>query len=313
MKGFRELELFVRAAEAGSLSMAARLLDLSPAVASAMLKRLEADLGVMLFVRSTRSLRLTQAGEAYLQHARQALEELAAGWDAIQQGSQAPRGVLQLSLPSDLGRNLVLSWLDEFLADYPLLELRLDLSDQLADVYRQRVDLALRYGIPDDSALVALPVAPENRRVLCAAPSYLHRHGMPATLDELAHHRCLCFMLDGFVYNRWRLLGAGREQVIEVPPICVSSDGDVVRRWAVAGQGIAYKSALDISEDLLAGRLVALLPQYQGESAPLNLVCPGRRQILPHIQALHALLQQRSRDRLEQLQRLQEPSRTALP
>lgn len=295
MRGFRELELFIRAAECGSLSMAARLLDLSPAVASATIKRLEGELGVLLFVRSTRSLRLTQAGEIYLQHARRALQDLAAGWDAIQQNNLEPRGVLHLSLPSDLGRNLVLPWLDEFLANYPLLELRLDLSDLYADVYRQRIDLTLRYGEPEDSSLIALPVAPDNYRILCASPEYLAKYGTPVDLVDLLEHRCLCFMLDGYVYNRWRLLQNGREQVAEVVASRVSSDGDIVRRWALAGQGIAYKSVLDVSSDLLAGRLRTILPAWQGEMAPLNLICPNRKQITPHVQVLQTLLAENCR------------------
>src|SRR3989344_3837427 len=141
MLRFDDLQLFVTTADLGNLSAAARRLDISPAVASAALKRLEQQLDVRLFSRSTRSLRLTPEGELFLGHAR--------------------------------------------------LQLRLLLGDRVAALFREPVDIALRYGAPEDSSLVALPVAAANRRVLCAAPQYLHKHGTPQTVDELSEHNCL--------------------------------------------------------------------------------------------------------------------------
>lgn len=136
-----DLQLFVRTADSGSLSAAARGLDVSPAVASAALKRLEASLGARLFVRSTRSLRLTAEGEAYLLHARAALASLHEGAQALAGGREAISGVLQLSAPSDFGRNVLLPWLDEFQASHPQLQVRLLLGDGLTDLFRQPVDL----------------------------------------------------------------------------------------------------------------------------------------------------------------------------
>src|SRR6478752_8315831 len=143
MKALLELEFFVRAADSGSFSAAARSLDLSPAAASAAIKRLETELQVRLFVRSTRSLRLTPDGERFLLHCRVALQALADGEQALRGDGSALRGSLQLSLPSDLGRHAVLPWLDAFLARHPALRLRVQLSDRVADVYREPVDLAL--------------------------------------------------------------------------------------------------------------------------------------------------------------------------
>ncbi|HEU4537521.1 MAG TPA: LysR family transcriptional regulator, partial [Polyangiaceae bacterium] len=175
MKAEQGLALFVATADAGSLSAAARRLGLTPAAASAALKRLEAELGALLFVRSTRSLRLTPEGERFLHYGRRALLLLREGREAVARGHDAAGGTLQVSAPSDLGRRHVLAWLDEFQARQPGLRLRLQLSDRLAGLHREPVDVALRYGKPRDSALVALPVAPYNRRVLCASPDYLAR------------------------------------------------------------------------------------------------------------------------------------------
>lgn len=290
MKTLQDLELFVRTAELGSLSAAARRLELTPAAASAALKRLEAALQAPLFVRSTRSLRLTAEGEVFVQHCRQALALLAEGRAAVASGRAVVRGVLQLSLPSDLGRNVLLPWLDAFQQHHPAVALRLQLSDRLADVYRQPVDLTIRYGTLPDSSLVALPLVPGNRRVLCASPDYLARAGAPASPAELVGHNCLCFMLGEAVHDRWRFFRDGQETSVAVRGDRVSDDGDVVRRWALAGHGLAYKSRLDVHADLQAGRLVAVCADWQGEPAPLNLLCADRRQLSPAVQQLRDFL-----------------------
>jgi DNA-binding transcriptional LysR family regulator len=271
-----DLQVFVLTAELGSLSAAARQLQLSPAVASAALKRLEAQLGCRLLVRSTRSLRLTSEGELYLPHARSALQSLVDGQHLLAGGKAAISGALQLSAPSDFGRNVLLPWLDEFQLQHPRLSLRLLLADRNADLFRQPVDVALRYGQPEDSSLVALPVAAANRRVLCASPGYLAAHGAPRSLADLADHNCLRFMLAGRVHERWSFHDGRRELKQGVTGDRISDDADVVRRWALAGRGLVYKSWLDVAQDVQAGRLVVLLSELRGESAPLNLICAHR-------------------------------------
>ncbi|MBY4676913.1 LysR family transcriptional regulator [Marinobacterium arenosum] len=290
MRFIKDLELFVHTAETGSLSAAARLLDLTPAAASAALKRLEAELDTPLVVRSTRSLRLTHEGELFLRHCRQALQLLADGKEAVQTGRALVRGVLQVSVPSDFGRNLLLPWLDRFQAQYPEVRVRLQLSDRIADIYRQPVDIALRYGAPADSSFIALPLAPANHRVLCAAPAYLARAGTPTSPAQLADHNCLCFMLGEQTHDRWRFSDGERQLSVIVNGDRLADDGDAVRRWALAGRGIAYKSLLDVVEDLRSGRLVRLCTDWQGEAAPLNLICPDRRQLNPAVQALREFL-----------------------
>jgi DNA-binding transcriptional LysR family regulator len=294
MKALADLRLVVRAAELGSLSAAARQLDLSPAVASAALKRLEAELDAQLFVRSTRSLRPTLEGERFLSHAREALRLLDEGSDALHGDRAGLRGELRISAPSDFGRNQLLRWLDAFQRQHPQLRLRLQLSDRIADVYRQPVDVALRYGLPPDSSLVALPIAPDNRRVLCAAPAYLARAGAVDTPQALRHHNCLRFMLSDELHAQWRFTAAdGKPCVVEVDGDRVSDDGDAVRRWALAGMGIAYKSWLDVADDVSAGRLQRLCREWDGEPSPLHLVSPDRRLIGPAVQQLREFLQAR--------------------
>ncbi|MDB6445048.1 LysR family transcriptional regulator [Pseudomonas sp. 21TX0197] len=293
MLRFDDLQLFVRAADLGSLSAAARVMDLSAAVASAALKRIEQHLGARLLARSTRSLRLTAEGESFLEYARAALSSLDEGRRLLTSGQDRVSGVLQLSAPSDLGRNLLLPWLDEFQGEHPGLTVRLLLGDRIADLFKQPVDIALRYGEPEDSSLVALPIAADNRRVLCAAPDYLARHGEPRQLEQLAQHNCLLYMLGTRVHDRWCFHDGKREVSLTVSGDRFSDDADVVRRWAVAGAGIAYKSWLDVSTDVLAGRLKILLPHLQCERAPLNLLCAHRAQLSKPINLLREMLQAR--------------------
>ncbi|KIA79011.1 LysR family transcriptional regulator [Chromobacterium piscinae] len=286
-----DLQVFIRAADHGSLSAAARQLDLSPAVASAALKRLEAEIGAQLLARSTRSLRLTLAGERYLVHARAALDAVQAGSLALAQDRQALAGSLSLSMPSDLGRNVLRPWLDDFLARHPGLSLQLRVSDRVADLYRQPVDVAVRYGVPDDSSLVALPLAPDNRRVLCASPDYLARHGAPDAPQDLRGHQCLRLVLGEAVHERWSFERDGERQTVAVGGRWMSDDGEIVRRWAAAGRGIAYKSRLDVLADLRSGALQALLPDCLTEPAPLYLVTPHRLMLSPAVVALREHLQ----------------------
>ena len=293
MLRFDDLQLFVTTADLGNLSAAARRLDISPAVASAALKRLEQQLDVRLFSRSTRSLRLTPEGELFLGHARLALQSLDDGRQQLAGSKIGISGPLQLSAPSDFGRNTLLPWLDEFQLAHPQVQLRLLLGDRVADLFREPVDIALRYGAPEDSSLVALPVAAANRRVLCAAPQYLHKHGTPQTVDELTDHNCLLYILGGRLHDRWRFSDGKREQGVSVKGDRVSDDADVVRRWAVSGAGLVYKSWLDVAGDVRAGRLQVLLPELRGEPTPLNLICAHRAQLSKPVLLLREFVQLR--------------------
>jgi DNA-binding transcriptional LysR family regulator len=162
-------------------------------------------------------------------------------------------------------------------------------------VFRDPVDIALRYGQIDDASYVALPVAPDNRRVLVASSDYIARHGRLGTLDDLASHNCLQYRLRGRAYDRWSFPLPSGMRTVQVSGRLVSDDAEVVRRWALAGEGIAYKSWLDVSEDVAQGRLEVLLPDMPGEPTPLHMVCPHRRQFSPAVKLLHALVEERCR------------------
>lgn len=282
-----DLTLFVRAAALGSFSDAARESGQQPAQVSAAIKRLETILNIRLFARSTRSLRLTPEGETWLPYATQMLDTLEAGLQKIQTPDDEVRGMLQIAVPSDLGRNLLLTLFRDFRQRHPALRLRLLFSDQLTDVFKDPVDVAFRYGNNDDASFISLPVAPENRRVLVASPEWIARHGEPQTLEELSQHNALIYILRGRPFDRWSLSLDGVDQQQKVSGTVMSDDAEVIRRLAVAGEGIAYKSMLDVSDDLRAGRLRRLLPRYQGDVVPLNLICPHRKQLSAAVRLLY--------------------------
>jgi DNA-binding transcriptional LysR family regulator len=286
-----DLQIFLSAADNGSLSAAARQLDLTPSVASVGLKRLEAELGVRLLARSTRSLRLTPDGERYLQYARNVIDEVEAGQHALAHGRKAIGGTVSLSIPSDLGRNVLVRWLDAFQTRHPDVALQIQIGDHVTNMFSHPVDLAVRYGTPEDSTLIALPLAEANRRVLCASPAYFARHGKPTTPHDLLSHNCLRFALSDSVHDRWTFHGDGEPVTVSVRGNRSTNDGELVRRWAIDGHGIAYKSGIDVLADLQTGALEAALTDFRGESAPLHLVCTHRQMLSPTVNALRDFLQ----------------------
>lgn len=294
MVRFEDLKIFLAAVDQGSFSAAARELDLTPAAASAAVKRLEQALDARLFVRSTRSLRLTGDGERYLEYARSSISTLEAGKNAVARSKTEISGTLSVSIPSDLGRHVLLPWLDAFQEQHPRVSFQVRISDRLADLYRQPVDLAVRYGTPTDSGLVALPLAEHNRRVVCASPAYFARHGMPQAPADLRRHNCLSFVLGETLHDRWTFLRAdGSTLTVPVKGDRVGDDGELVRRWALAGQGVAYKSRYDVLSDLRAGRLVEALGDYASEPSPLYLLCVHRMLLSPAVRRLREFLQER--------------------
>lgn len=271
-----DLRLLQDAAQLGSFSAAGRKHGLSPAAASACIQRVEEALGARLFERTTRRLRLTESGETYLAHCRQALEWLEEGENRLREEHTQLSGLIRLSAPSDLGRNLLLDCLDRFSADHPDVHFALSLSDTPADLIGDDIDLAIRYGAPADSSLIARPLA-DSRRVVCAAPSLLEKLAAPRHPAELADLPTLTLTTGHGPMNEWRYRDGGASRVLRLRSARQSNDGEVIRRWAIQGHGFAYKSQLDIADDLATGRLRTVLDEYFVDPAPLHLLYPGHR------------------------------------
>lgn len=157
----------------------------------------------------------------------------------------------------------------------------------MTDVFKDPVDVAFRYGNTEDASYIALPVAPGNRRVLVASPEWVLQNGAPQTPDDLTQLNAMTFVLRGRLHDRWTFTHNGEVSSVQVNGTIMSDDAAVIRRLAIAGEGIAYKSWLDVSEDVRDGRLQLLMPDYLGEKAPLNMICPHRKQLSTAVRLLH--------------------------
>jgi DNA-binding transcriptional LysR family regulator len=288
-----DLNLFLRVLDLGSISAAARSLDLSVAVASQRLKRLERALGIRLLQRTTRRMRLTPEGAALVADGRALIEDLQALTGGLRQAAHEIAGTLRVSLPASFGRQYISPLVPEFLARHPRVKLHIDLSDQWRDLVADGFDLAIRIGALHDSSLVARRLAP-NRRVLCASPDYLRRHGTPAAPEDLAMHECLLLAGSRHAQDRWTLRGSdGREVSVRVRGRLESNLGEVIRDAALAGLGIALHSTWHVCEDLEAGRLALVLPQYRPPDSGIYALMPERRLVLPRARAFVDFLAER--------------------
>lgn len=289
------IRLFIDAAQLGSFSAAGRKQGLSPAAASASIQRLEASLQVRLFERTTRQLRLTEEGRLYRHFAEQAMALMSEAEASLQAGTSSVRGVVKISAPSDLGRNVLMPMLDDFRARHPDVQYALTLSGNASNMVQDDPDLVLRYGQLAGNDMVTRVLAP-SRRVVCAAPSLIARTGGPATPEDLAYFPTLVLVTAMGAMQEWRYCTndeADERRSVRVQRGQQSNDGEILRRWAIAGRGYAYKALLDISDDLRCGRLATVLDEYFTDSEPLTLLYHRDRYQPPRVALLIAYLQQR--------------------
>lgn len=285
IENIAELQLLVHTAREGSLTAAARVLGITPAAASAALKRLEAQLGARLFERSTRAMRLTEAGQTLLGYAQRALDLLAEGESQLDVGRGSLVGTVRVAAPSDLTRRVLMPWFDDFIAAHPGVQLALSVGDRPLDVLRDEIDLAIRYGPLADSRLVARGLA-MARPVLCASPDYLRRHPAPQTPQDLLQHNCLTFHRSGSRQRTWRFERGGQWTAVRVDGDRSADDASLARQWALAGVGITFKSELDLQADIVDGNLVQLLPDWNTEPYPLHALLPSGRFVPARVRAL---------------------------
>lgn len=281
------IEVFCRAAETGSFSSAAEAQGLTPASVSRAIKRLEERLGVRLFSRTTRSVRLTVEGEVYWHECRQALDQINAAERAIAGQQQQPSGLLRVSAGTLYANYRMLPVLNRFTAAYPQIELELSLTNRVADIVDEGYDVAIRIGTPQDSRLVAnkLEDAPVG---IYAAPIYLERRGIPRTPDDLVDHDCLQFILpttgrpmpwilretdgsdiDHVFHSAFR--------VLDDPSGCIS--------WGLAGGGIFQTYRFIAEESVNHGRLVEVLSDYSGRTRRFSLIYPQNRHLSSRVRA----------------------------
>ena len=253
--------LFAQVVQEESLSGAGRRLRLSPAMVSKRLSRLEERLGTRLIHRTTRRLATTPAGQQFYEDVVRILAASRAAEELVTGRQGAPSGKLRVSAPTSFGRMHVAPHLKAFLDRYPAVRMELELDDTFSDLIGDRIDLAIRIGAATDAGLTTHRLA-ANRRVLCAAPSFIAGQGSPGTLAEL--RRCPLLAADG--QTPWRLEGPDGPAVIAVESALRTNSSEVARELAVAGMGIALRSTWDVWRELKSGALIQVLPQYVGAS-----------------------------------------------
>lgn len=291
-----DIALFLRVLDLGSISAAARSLDLSVAVASQRLKRLERDLGVRLLHRTTRRLHATPEGAALAEQGRPLVEDLEALTGGLRQAGAEITGILRVTASASFGRQYLSPLLPEFLERHPHVKLSINLTDQMVDLVSAGFDLAIRIGALDDSSLVARKLA-VNQRMVCASPDYLRRHGTPRTPQELADHECVLLVGSAGRQDVWRFGdGAGGEIAVRVRGRVETNYGELVRDSAVAGMGIAVHSSWHVCQDLREGRLVQVLADFPIADSGIHAVMPQRRLVPPRVRAFVDFLAEKFAD-----------------
>lgn len=280
MDRLREMEIFATVAASGSLSAAARRLNLSVAVVSKQLAALEKRLGSRLVTRTTRKLALTDDGQAFFERCRGILDEITDAEQAVAGADGRLTGTIRITAPVAFGRSRMAPLIAAFAAQQPQLNFHLQLTDTIVDLLEENIDLAIRMGDLTDSSLRARRLV-ANQRLICGAPAYFKKHGIPQQLGDLAGHDCIAICGSGGQGQRggqvWRFTGGADETAIRISGRLSASNGEVAHAWMLAGLGLVQKSIWDVADDLRDGRLVAVLPQYRREEAVHAVFPPGRQ------------------------------------
>ena len=263
MSYLENIRVFVRVVELGNLSAAGRDMRISPAVASNRVKELEKYLGVRLFNRTTRQLTPTEHGQAFYKGANRIIQAVEDAEASVASLSGKPKGTIRVTAPLGFGRRFVAAGIPEFHRRYPDIEVRLRLSDHNVDILKERIDLAFRLGVMEDSSLRMRSIM-ECERVLCAAPSYLQERGEPQSPADLAkgNHNCLLLRFPGSTEFVWTLRMPDGVRKVDVSGAFDSDDGDVLLDWALNGHGIVNLPRFEVQKQLRSGRLVEILPGH---------------------------------------------------
>jgi DNA-binding transcriptional LysR family regulator len=283
-----DLGFFSALASAGSLSAAARELGITTPAVSKRLALMESRLGVMLVNRSTRRMSLTQEGELYLESARRILGEIEGMEELLGVSKATPKGLLRVNATLGFGRSHVAPLIGRFVRKYPEVQVQLQLSVNPPAPSEDLFDVCVRFGAPPDSRVIARHIAP-NRRLLCAAPAYLAKHGIPKVPHDLTRHNCIGIRQGEEAYGVWRLTsGRGRHastEAVRTRGNLTTNDGEIAVNWALEGHGILMRAEWDIGRHLKNGRLVHVLPQYHTPDADIYAVYPQRHQLAARVRA----------------------------
>lgn len=271
------MKTYVAVVDSGSFAAAATRLDVSRAMVSKQVQKLEEHLGTRLLNRTTRRLSLTETGRAFHERSVQILGDVNEAEQIAGQMTTLPRGVLRVTIPLSYAQHRLGSIIGAYTQAYPQVQLDIALSDRKVDLVEEGFDVAIRIGALSQSDLIArkLGVA---RSIVCASPGYLAAHGTPQTPHDLSQHACLSYSLSGGGAD-WRLESAGEHLTVPVAGPIRADNGDMIRLAAVAGAGIVFQPHFIVGEDLAAGRLVQVLPGWESAELGIHALYPSRKHL----------------------------------
>ncbi len=276
---------FVAVVESGSFTQASKRVGISTAQVSRLIGQLEKRLATKLLYRTTRKVSVTEAGQVYYQHCRQVLDGLEEAERTLTQLHATPRGKLRITAPITYGESVLAPLLNDFVLQYPELEVQLQLSNQKLDLVEESFDLAIRLGKLDNSSMMAKRLA-TRKLFLCASPGYIQTYGMPHTLSELNRHNCLLGTLDF-----WRFKQDGKERSLRVSGSLRYNSGNALLDAVLKGLGLVQLPDFYVQGHLAKGELLELLPEFQPDDEGIWALYPHNRHLSPKVRMLVDFLQ----------------------
>lgn len=276
---------FARVAHHASFTRAADELGVSASALSQTVRALEAQLGVRLLHRTTRRVALSEHGARFLERVRPGLAQIEAAFLDLDTVRERPAGRLRLTLPRVVADQLVMPWLPAFLARYPQIEVELCVDPALVDVVAEGFDAGIRLGECLARDMIAVPLGPMQRQVICAAPAYFRRHPPPQTPADLVDHDCIVHRMSNGRRMAWEFTRDGRDFEVEVSGTLVFNDSGLTHAAALAGMGLAQGFESVVAADVAAGRLVRVLDDWQQPFAGFYLYYPAREHLAPKLRA----------------------------
>ncbi|WKW30638.1 LysR family transcriptional regulator [Pseudomonas viridiflava] len=280
-----DLSFFYLLANKGSLAATARELGVTPPAVSKRLTALEARLGIRLVHRTTRSMSLTSEGELYFSHAARILTQIDDLEQLMSSSRATPKGLIRVNASLGFGRRHVGPALAAFFAQYPEVEIQLEISDHPLDLAAHGFDLGIRFGTLPDAAFHARKIA-SNRRLLCASPLYLEKYGTPQKLSELQNHNCIFIRQNESPYGVWSFTNGGRTDNVKVHGALGCNDGEVALNWALEGFGILLRAEWDIARYVRSGRLRLVLEDQTPTRADVYAVYPQQLHLSARVRSL---------------------------
>ncbi|CAD6533226.1 HTH-type transcriptional regulator DmlR [Paraburkholderia hiiakae] len=297
MDAFSDLNLFALVARNRNLAAAARELGVTPPAVSKRLAQLEQRLGVRLVNRTTRRLALTPEGELYLANGSRILDELSELEQLVTRSRGEPAGLLRVNASFGFGRAHVAPAVSAYVERFPSMKIQLQLTERPLSLQEEGFDLGIRFGeVPD--ARINARLLLKNRRIVCASPAYLKRHGKPSAPHDLTRHACIVLRENDSAYGTWHFSRGKRAETVKVDGALSSNDGSTVLRWALDGRGIVVRSQWEIGEHIARGELVPLLAEWALPNADIHAIYLERNKLSAKLRSFVEFLGEYLRDAL---------------